>query len=173
MAEVVNHIGDLLIQYLRECAEKEQLAEYVKMSEIVGCDVTTNSNRPIIYGALSTMMADYGYIFKVRRNKGYMPLTPAEAVGSVGEKARRKINNAIGKWRDELDVVEIAKLDQNGLNRYIRESCRLQFAETAAAKTTDHKILATIDRVTEDDPLSPANMRKMLKRCHEELAGVG
>jgi hypothetical protein len=166
-------VGQLLTQYFRDCAEAEEIVEYEAIAEILGETITKGRRK--IYAAMRQVLLDHGRSFAVVRSVGYRPLSRNVSISTIGDKSRGTIDRTVKKWGRHMGAIDTAKLDQVGLDNYIRESCRLQVAETIVSAAVERQTMATLDRIQEtyDDPLSPKNMRAMLRDCQKALAGVG
>ena len=169
--QVADNSGELLIQYLRDCAERDEIATYEKINQIVGHDV--RRHRSALYTAMNKVLADYGYGFECVSRQGYRPLKGIRQITTSSRKAVGKIRNTTKKLRNNYEAVKPKDLDQSDLNDWIKEGLRLNIMEDSVSTSTERRINAAIESVQKDDPLSKANMNRMLKNAMNELAGVG
>jgi alkylated DNA nucleotide flippase Atl1 len=164
-------VGELLVQLLRDRAQEGRIVTYQDLNELTGLDV--QKARSVIYTAMKKVLQDYGYSFKCVPRKGYQPIEGIDAVVMTGERSRKKITNITTKWRDNYQASDPSKMDQSSLNKYIREGCLLNVAETITSAKTMERVDLQVGAAIEDHPLSHKNMKKIQLACFQALAGVG
>jgi hypothetical protein len=163
--------GELLVQYLRDCAIGGAIATYSDISEIVGYDI--RKRRGALYTAINKVLEDYNYSFRCVAGVGYKPMQGIEQCQVTGRKARQSIQNTTRKWRGHYAAVKAADLSQEELKTYIFEGLRLNHVEEAIGAKADAKIEEAIDSAQSLNPLSKENMRQIMRNCMRQLEGVG
>ena len=166
--------GDLLIQLFRDAAEANKTVTYAEIEKITGRKVGGSGSRSRVYTAMAKVLEDYGYSFDCVPTVGYRPMKGIEKIAVVGKKSRQKIQSTTTKWRKNYDATDPRELSHPQLNEYIREGLKLNLQEQVAESKAQAAIEAAVEKVSpRDNPVSDANIKRMLKEALVTLAHVG
>jgi len=161
---------DDLEQLLMACYAQQQTLTYQRIKNELHIDPQFHENRYLVKKA-KDRLDDKGITFRTLRQIGFKPLTHGEGLKQAGKDGRSKVKVAVKKWGNKFKRIDPHKLNQAELEIYIREGLSYQRHEDLTSSETEEKI--EIAASTISDPLSPANLKKMLLLAKEEMRSLG
>lgn len=128
-----------LVQYLRDCAQSGKTATFEGMSQLIEKDVQHKS-RSHLSTALRIVLKDYGFVFKNIMGIGYEPLNQEVRSQSIVRKRQTRIKSETNRWREELETVDVGKLQQSQIKEYITANLKLCVQEQVNSQETNWKL---------------------------------
>ena len=151
---------NLLISYLKACAEKNRLATYEGMSKSVKEDI--HKRRYCLNTAIAVMQREYGYVATCIHTVGYQFLKNVGVADKIGSDFQSKVKNCVRRAENGLATVEWKQLSSEELKKAISCSIKIQSHRqliTPSFLAASDKVAANSDRFI-DSAKAAANLMK-------------
>lgn len=155
----------LLVQWLRDCHQNNQIATYTDMKDLVHNDIQ-KKKRHYLHSALAIVLRDYGYVFQTIPNVGCAPVKTKDVAKLAGEKWRAEVHSSTKRGREKINAI-----DSPGLSPL--EVCEVQ-ARYAQMAMVDHLVSAEATKKLDQESKRQVGFKGLdhAKEAFRMLAGL-
>lgn len=167
---------NFLVQHLRDCAKKGDMATYVDMAKLVNCDAADllggGSKRHWLDSAIKVCEKDHDLLFTCEIAIGYVVIEDRYKPGKISARFIAKSQSNNRRCRSQLRTVDESRLSEAGKKELRAAEAKLMVAEFAVSEKVQGQIAAQIQSMSRQQALNDAAARKAMIQSLLEM-GVG
>jgi hypothetical protein len=127
-----------LMQYLRDCHDRNEFASYAQMSALINVDVL--KKRHYLANAIFILKRDYGKHFLCITGEGYRPLSNDEILTQRVPRRVQTVRAEIQRARSDFGSVSYRDLKPEQMQTYIKQGLQLECMELTASADVEEAI---------------------------------